>query len=238
MSIHIYSYLCLNELLFTWNRCQKTHRCVLKFCSHHKFLAQTLCENQRFGCKQWQELCPKTSNVWSPYSDQFNPSLSPSTLNPEPWSLNLEAFKGVETRCTASARQGHFVCLALNSHLVCMALNWKEFQSKKLFYNEVHYTSWSLLVISNDPYIKLHRQNGLNLIPFSCNIVWQRKVPRKVDSRLPGKGNSNSHGARTVHQNHRWIRTSRLSIKNFLSCVADAVRPAAVGPGATLNPKP
>ena len=40
---------------------------------------------------------------------------------------------------------------------------------------------------------------------------------RKVDIRLPGKGNSNSHGARTVHQKHRWIRTSRLSIKNSLS---------------------
>ena len=38
-----------------------------------------------------------------------------------------------------------------------------------------------------------------------------------VDTRLPGKGNSNSHGARTVHQKPRWIRTSRLSIKNSLS---------------------
>ena len=35
----------------------------------------------------------------------------------------------------------------------------------------------------------------------------------KVDVRLPGKENSNSHGARPVHSN----RTSRLSIKNFLS---------------------
>ena len=40
---------------------------------------------------------------------------------------------------------------------------------------------------------------------------------RKIDIRLPGKGNSTSHGARTVHQKHRWIRTSRLSIKNSLS---------------------
>ena len=42
------------------------------------------------------------------------------------------------------------------------------------------------------------------------------RLSRKVDIRLPGKGNSNSHGARPVHQNHRWIRTSRLSIKNSL----------------------
>ena len=42
-------------------------------------------------------------------------------------------------------------------------------------------------------------------------------VSRKVDIRLPGKRNSNSHGARMVHQKHRWIRTSRLSIKNSLS---------------------
>ena len=42
---------------------------------------------------------------------------------------------------------------------------------------------------------------------------------RKVDVRLPGKGNSNSHGARPVHliiTMIKWIRTSRLSIKNSL----------------------
>ena len=42
---------------------------------------------------------------------------------------------------------------------------------------------------------------------------------RKVDIRLPGKGDSNSHGARPVHQKHRWVRTSRLPIKNSLSQV-------------------
>ena len=43
---------------------------------------------------------------------------------------------------------------------------------------------------------------------------------RQVDVRLPGKGNSNSHGARPVHQiitMIKWIRTSRLSIQNSLS---------------------
>jgi len=42
---------------------------------------------------------------------------------------------------------------------------------------------------------------------------------RKVDVRLPGKGNSNSHGERPVHliiTIIKWIRTSRLSIKNSL----------------------
>ena len=41
-----------------------------------------------------------------------------------------------------------------------------------------------------------------------------------VDVRLPGKGSSNSHGARPVHliiTMIKWIRTSRLSIKNSLS---------------------
>jgi len=45
-------------------------------------------------------------------------------------------------------------------------------------------------------------------------------LPRKVDVRLPGKGNSNSHGARPVHliiTMIKWIRNSRLSIKNSLS---------------------
>jgi len=43
---------------------------------------------------------------------------------------------------------------------------------------------------------------------------------RKVGVRLPGKWNSNSHGARPVHliiTTIKWIRTSRLSIKNSLS---------------------
>jgi len=43
---------------------------------------------------------------------------------------------------------------------------------------------------------------------------------RKVDVRLPGKGNPNSHGARPVHliiTMIKWIRTSRLSIKKSLS---------------------
>ena len=43
---------------------------------------------------------------------------------------------------------------------------------------------------------------------------------RKVEIRLPGKGNSNSLGARPVHQiisMIKWIRTIRLSIKNSLS---------------------
>ena len=43
---------------------------------------------------------------------------------------------------------------------------------------------------------------------------------RKVDIRLPGKGNSNCHGARPVHliiTMIKWIRTSRWSIKNSLS---------------------
>jgi len=43
---------------------------------------------------------------------------------------------------------------------------------------------------------------------------------RKVDVRLPRKGNSTSHGAMPVHliiTMIKWIRTSRLSIKNSLS---------------------
>ena len=43
---------------------------------------------------------------------------------------------------------------------------------------------------------------------------------RKVDVRLPGEGNSNSHCARPVYPiitTIKWIRTSRLSIKNSLS---------------------
>ena len=59
----------------------------------------------------------------------------------------------------------------------------------------------------------------------------------KVDERLPGKYNSNSHGARPVHLTitmMKWIRTSRLPIKNSLS-----VRSQLQNVGdATLNPTP
>ena len=43
-------------------------------------------------------------------------------------------------------------------------------------------------------------------------------LTRKIDIRLTGKGNSNSHGARPVYLIIRmieWFRTSTLSIKNF-----------------------
>ena len=65
--------------------------------------------------------------------------------------------------------------------------------------------------------------------PTGANVdpeMVPKKVPRgtffgrKVDGRLPGKWDSNSHGARPVHLIIRvikWIRTSRLSIKNSLS---------------------
>jgi hypothetical protein len=42
--------------------------------------------------------------------------------------------------------------------------------------------------------------------------------PRKVGVRLPGKGNSNSRGARLVHliiTMINWIRTRRFSLKDF-----------------------
>jgi len=54
-----------------------------------------------------------------------------------------------------------------------------------------------------------------------CRVPWRvRRQPRKADVRLPGKRNSDSHDARPVHliiTMIKWIRTSRLSIKDFLS---------------------
>jgi len=65
-----------------------------------------------------------------------------------------------------------------------------------------------------------------------------RGEARKVDVRLPGKGNSNSRAARQVHliiSMIKWIRTSRLSIKNSLSCVE---RTWAGMPAVVLNQNP
>jgi len=52
-------------------------------------------------------------------------------------------------------------------------------------------------------------------------------VFRKEDVRLPGKENSNSHGARPVHliiTMIKWTRTSRFSIKNSLSTLLGGAR--------------
>ena len=56
-----------------------------------------------------------------------------------------------------------------------------------------------------------------------------------VDVRLPGKGNSNSHGARPVYliiTMINWIRTSRLSIKQKSLCheIVRAHRPSRHAP--------
>ena len=47
---------------------------------------------------------------------------------------------------------------------------------------------------------------------------YPNQAARKEDVKLPGEGNSNCHGARPVHliiAVIKWIRTSRLSIKNI-----------------------
>ena len=65
---------------------------------------------------------------------------------------------------------------------------------------------------------------------FPASIPKLSTHTMKVDVRLPGKGNSNSHGARPVYiiiSMIKWIRTSRLSIKNSLSQPAQAY-PAAL----------
>jgi len=63
-------------------------------------------------------------------------------------------------------------------------------------------------------------------------------VSRKVDVRLPGKGNSNSHGARPVHliiTMIKWIRTSRLSIKNIGPSLRGPYVRAAMGFGGRFD---
>ena len=60
-------------------------------------------------------------------------------------------------------------------------------------------------------------------VPRECQCRYLERL--KVDVRLPGKGNSNPHGARPVHliiTMIKWIRTSRLSIKNSLSLSDEA----------------
>ena len=63
-------------------------------------------------------------------------------------------------------------------------------------------------------------------------------ITRKVDVRLPGKGNSNSHGARPVHliiTMIKWIRTTRLSIKKSLSAPSSSRGGAEEGGATTFH---
>ena len=86
------------------------------------------------------------------------------------------------------------------------------FQSRSRSSRQAPYTNtFSACPSSRGPRIPSNSATGVRWTDIT------RGGSRKVDIRLPGKGNSNSHGARTVHQKHRWIRTSRLSIKNSLS---------------------
>jgi len=85
----------------------------------------------------------------------------------------------------------------------------------------------------------------IDLLPSSplwaLDQLWANAIlfsHRKVDVRRPGKWNSNSHGARSVHliiTMIKWIRTSRLSKKNsvlfsptFAANFASRARPMAL----------
>ena len=62
-------------------------------------------------------------------------------------------------------------------------------------------------------------------------------LTKKVDVRLPGKGNSNSLGARPVHLTItmiKWIRTSRFSMKNSL---LEALRVVRLGVWTRCYPR-
>ena len=79
------------------------------------------------------------------------------------------------------------------------------------------------------PRFQVQHLKTLELLPFwsAVELVFFSSS-RKVDDRLPGTGNSNSHGARPVHliiMLIKWIRTSRLSIKNSLSLELNTLLP-------------
>jgi len=83
------------------------------------------------------------------------------------------------------------------------------------WHSEIYYTNALLLLVGSTCVVMFVAQK--QLIDTCMEI-------RKVDVRLPAKGNSNSHGARPVHliiTMIKWNRTSRLSIKNSLSVSHD-----------------
>ena len=87
---------------------------------------------------------------------------------------------------------------------------------------EICYLSLAIAVSQYENYTYDSKTIG---VAAALGRVFRRKVVVrplqdlmwKVDVRLPGKGISNSHGARPVHLSItmiQWIRTSRLSMKN------------------------
>ena len=78
--------------------------------------------------------------------------------------------------------------------------------------------------------VRDHQCLGLEL-RFQVHHVCLHRRRQGLDVTLPGKWNSNSHGARPVHliiKMIKWIRTSRLSINNSLS--AQSARAAILVP--------
>ena len=78
---------------------------------------------------------------------------------------------------------------------------------------------------------QVHHTRGASHF-FNCLDVYHRSPDsgerRYEDVRLPGKGNSNSHGARPVHQIIsiiKWIWTSSSSLKNSLSLADQGGKP-------------
>ena len=73
-------------------------------------------------------------------------------------------------------------------------------------------------------HISKKRIPGSNVLPVT---FWVAGFPRKVDVRLPGKENSNSHGARPVYviiTILKCFRNRRLSLNNSLFFVAQPPR--------------
>ena len=72
-----------------------------------------------------------------------------------------------------------------------------------------------------------YSQHARNACPFNRDSQGVAERTRKVDARLPGKGNSNSHGARPVHliiSMMKWSWTSRFSVQDSLPCRAQSSR--------------
>ena len=113
------------------------------------------------------------------------------------------------------------------------------------------YVPWFALELAGfrQPAVQIRGLEGDELVPLWWLVVgmgaqWVQGLPRKVDVRLPGKGNSNSHGARPVRliiTMIKWVRTGRLSIKNSLcagrACLLRAGGREPAGPYSRTVPR-
>ena len=149
-------------------------------------------------------------------SSYVSPTLNPKpyNVNPNPQPPNRVGLKFLNARPTHPLIFGPFIFRSVHSFIFRLVLYFSVLYQTagfKEFPRWIRYSS-----STRTPVIRVFT---------TFDVCDDHERRRNLDLSLPEKGNSDTHGARLVHQiitMIKWIRTSRLSIENSLSTLADA----------------